>query len=166
MSKTQKRLKKNIKKVKEQEKKEYPIKNQILYFSKILATILILAILVSAITMIKNGTYKMDDADPVIDYKTILAGQTFSKGSEEYYVVFYKDNSMIETIEGIKTKTIYKVDLNSAFNNSVISDESNKDAQSVTDLKINGTTLIKIEDGKNTLYIEGTDQVTTYLKKL
>ena len=53
-----------------------------------------------------------------------------------------------------------------SINSSVISDNSNNKASNSNELRINGITLIKIENGKNIEYIEGISEVTSYLSKL
>ena len=168
MAKTMKKLQKNIKQKKEVKKEEYPLKNQILYFTKIIYIILIVIILLYGLTAIANKEYKFTGNNK-INYSTILASQTFNKGNEKYYVAFYdfKNNSDITTaIESITKSKVYKVDLSDKLNNSYIANESNKNVNNNDELKINGVTLIEIFEGKNIDYIEGTENVLSTLKEL
>ena len=52
------------------------------------------------------------------------------------------------------------------MNKDYISEKGNSSASTVGELKINGVTLIKIEEGKNVEYIEGSSNVETYLKNM
>src|SRR5574344_823681 len=165
MTKEQKKLKKNIKKTSEQQKKEYPQKNQIMSFAKTIYGIIIAAILIYGITVIVNKTYVLKD-ESKYDMTQILAGQTFSKLDEEYYVVFYNFNEQKDittNIESVTDKAIYKVDLSLGNNKYVISDTGNNTAMNANDLKINGPTIIKISNGSNIEYVEGLDSVNNYL---
>ncbi len=168
MAKVQRKLKKNIKKTSEQQKKEYPQKNQIMSFAKTIYGIIIAAILIYGITVIVNKTYVLKD-ESKYDMTQILAGQTFSKLDEEYYVVFYNFNEQKDittNIESVTDKAIYKVDLSLGNNKYVISDTGNNTAMTANDLKINGPTIIKISNGSNIEYVEGLDSVNNYLKQL
>lgn len=169
MAKTQKKLQKNIKKVKEKQKKEYPLKNQIMYFAKTIYGILIVAILIYGITVIVNKAYKLEGKETKYDMTQILAGQTFSKLDKEYYVVFYdfdEQTDITTNIDSVSKKTIYKVDLGLGNNKNIISSVGNANASNASELQVNGPTIIKITDGVNAEYIEGLDNVNTYLKSL
>lgn len=169
MAKTQKKLQKSIKKIQEKQKKEYPLKNQIMYFVKTIYTILILAILIYGITVIVNKDYKLEGKATKYDSSQIMAGQTFSKLDKEYYVVFYNfttESAVTTSIENVKNHPIYRVNLALGINKSVISEISNNIATTASELQITGTTIIKISEGKNVEYIEGTETVKTYLSNL
>ena len=51
------------------------------------------------------------------------------------------------------------MDLSEGLNKMIISDSSNSSAQTVSDLKINGHTLIKVSGGRNVKYIEGDENI-------
>lgn len=166
MAKIGKKLQKNIKKNIEKSKKEYPVKNKIIYFAKIVACIIILATLAFLITSISNGTYKMAIKEK--DYSNILAGQTFNKSDSLYYVVFYYNDDESDITEAIKnvTSPIYHVNLSLESNKGIISTVSTPDSNSASELKIKDITVIKISDGKNVEFIEGKEEVVAYLKTL
>ncbi len=166
MSKLEKKVKKNIIKLKEQEKKEYPLKNKIFNFTKILYLILIIAIVVCAITIISNGSYKLNSGLSKLDSSNIVVGQTFTRSQEEYYVVFYFEDDLVNIIDKISDSKIYKVNLNSGLNKNVISESSNSYASNASELKIKETTMIKISNKKNIQYIEGYDSVKEMLNNL
>lgn len=168
MSKIENRIKKNITKEKEikekLEKKENYSKKQVINLLKIIIAILLTVLVVCFIAKFANGDFKKDEEESV-DYTNIVAGQTFTRSENEYYVLFYDDKAILDKI-GSTTDTIYKVDLNSSLNKNVVSEEGNPKAEDAESLKINGTTIIKVEGGKNVSYIEGYDEVVDYLNEL
>lgn len=170
MAKSKKKIIKNIEKNKEKKKEERSVKTNILTATKIIITIIILIIAMAIITAIVNEKDKTNSNENSISYDEIMAGQTFNRSEEEYYVVFYEfesDEDLTSAIEKVSnTKKIYKVNLKNSMNKNVISTDSNKTATTASDLKISGTTLIKIENNKNIDYIEGYDQVKEYLSNL
>lgn len=166
MSKVEKKFQKNMEKSKVNVVKEDSSKNQILNFLKIICGILVIAIAVGMVSNFLSGNNKKKEEPNEADYSTILAGQTFTRNDKEYYVVFYDKEDILEKIDKVKNKNIYKVDLSSSLNKSILSENGNSKANDAESLKINGTTLIKIEDNKNVLYIEGYDKVVDYLAKL
>lgn len=168
MSKIKKTISKNIKKVKETKKEEYKGKNQILTLAKIIFATIIFAILVTALLYIATGKYTLKEDETEIIYDEIIAGQTFTKKDELYYVAFYEYDSDEDLTESIKEKknTIYKVDLSKKINQNIKSESSNKNAQKSEELKISGPTLIKIEKNKNIEYIEGYDNIVNYLNEI
>ncbi|MGI6329681.1 MAG: hypothetical protein ACOXZR_02330 [Bacilli bacterium] len=105
----------------------------------------------------------------VIQYKEILAGETFNKPEKEYYVLFFNHqnkekeiyNLIIERYEN--NLPIYTVDLENGFNQSIVKENSNKEAQNVSSLQINQPTLIKIKEGRNILYKEGQEEIKKIL---
>ncbi len=107
-----------------------------------------------------------------IQYSEILAGTSFDKKDNEYLVIYYDlkedDNSIYQTLlSDYEAKDnhlpIYYVDLSNSMNKSVISTESNKEANSVAELQINGPTLIKFSNHKIIEYIEGKEDISNYL---
>lgn len=168
MSKIENKIKKNITKEKEikekLEKKENYSKKQVINLLKIIIAILLTVLVVCFIAKFANGDFKKDEEESV-DYTNIVAGQTFTRSENEYYVLFYDDKAILDKI-GSTTDTIYKVDLNSSLNKNVVSEEGNPKAEDAESLKINGTTIIKVEGGKNVSYIEGYDEVVDYLNEL
>ena len=170
MSKYKKKVQKNIEKNKTKKEKKYENKNKILSFAKIIFGLLVLIICASIATIAINGDYNFKDQETKITYDEIIAGQTFNRSEETYYVVFYEFDGredLSETInKTVSENAIYKVNLNNVMNKNIISNSSNKNATKAEELKINGTTLIKIENGKISNYIETYDKVKTYLEEL
>lgn len=76
----------------------------------------------------------------------------YNKKSKDYTEIKnYLDNK--------KTLNIYNVDLSNSINKAKLKDLGNKEAQNYSELKIKGNTLIKIEEGKNVLYLEGKEEI-------
>lgn len=168
MSKSSKKIQKNIKNNITKKKEEYPVKNQIMTLVKVIIAILITSFLISVIVSIANKTYTLDKENQKIENE-ILAGQTFNRKDETYYVAFYEfdsDEDLESKISNIESTKIYKVDLTNKMNSEIVSDTSNKKATTIDELQINGTTLIKINENEITDYIEGYDNITTYLNNL
>ena len=93
---------------------------------------------------------------------TILASEIFKQKEEEYYVYFYDYNdedSQISSIVSSKLSEnkVYKVDTNSALNSRYVSDNSNKDAKTISDLKVKSPTVVKISGEVITGYYEGNE---------
>lgn len=159
-------IQKNIKKNKEKKKNEYSEKKELINLSKIIFSILIIAIFATMLFYIVSKNYTLKKSTANIDYDEIMAGQTFTKKDNEYYVLFYEfdnDNDLSDKINE-KKSVIYKVDLLNSFNKSILSETSNKSASKAEELKIAGPTIIKIKSGKNVEYIEGYDNIVKYLE--
>lgn len=118
--------------------------------------------------LVSNNKRKLNTTKPavteaVIQYNEILAESTFVMTPEEYYVLFYDFDGpnavyydyTFSKYSGEKGNYIYKVDLGSGFNSSIVSDKTNSKASKAGELKVKDATLIKISKGKNVKYIEG-----------
>ena len=168
MSKSSKKIQKNIQKNKESKKEEYPLKNQIITLSKWIIAIMVTITIISVLTSVVKKEYTLNKEENNITNE-ILAGQTFNRVEEEYYVAFYEFDSkedLTTNLSNITNTKIYKVNLTNAMNKDIVSETSNDKATTVEELQISGPTLIKINDNKITSYIEGYDDITTYLNEL
>lgn len=114
-----------------------------------------------------------DDGEVTIQYEEILAGSSFTMRGNEYLVAYY-DYTSDEASElysaiysyyyyNTESKKIYSVDMSNGFNSRFVSEESNKNPQSASELAINGPTLISFKDGKVDEYIEGSENIIDYL---
>lgn len=123
--------------------------------------------------IVSDGNEDDDETvETAIQYEEILAGSSLTMNDSEYLVVYYDFSdtglsdlsSAISTYNSIGTLRIYTVDMSNGFNSKYVSsDKSNVEPKSAADLSIKGSTLIKIKDGKVEEYIEGTDEVISYL---
>lgn len=100
----------------------------------------------------------------------ILAGETFNRVDETYYVMMYnfddKENapkySSIYSVYYANggSEKIYVVDLSKKFNTGYITDSNSKvNITSIENLKVVDGTLIKVENGKGTLKVIGEEQI-------
>lgn len=176
-------MQKNYKKKRERKnkqeiinKKENNIKTLIITSSGVIAFILLFYLANLGLT--KLGAFEEGYTKPVaeekeISYEEILAGNVFNRPYNTYYCLFdtYGDltnNVYIEYLLSSKEykNKIYKVDLSSPMNKTIVSEEINKKATKPSELKINNITLIKIEKGKISTYLVGDTKITTYLENL
>lgn len=112
-------------------------------------------------TLIYKFTKQPSTIDDIKQYN-INSSVVFDMPEDKYYVLFYDKtgvdsivlNAEIDTYRKSNKGQIYVVDLSKEYNKSIISDTSNSKASTSAELKINGSTLIKIEDGKNNGYYE------------
>lgn len=161
--------KKQIKKEEEKRKKE--LKQTLDFDQSIKSTIITLVIVVVVFILlyfvtdyILNKSRKLNYKEPTasnveIQYTEILTSQVFKQKDIEYYVLFYdfKGNhkSYYDQIVTDTTKKIYTINIGSPFNKGIVSEETNKSVQRYEDLKVKEATLIKINNGKNVFYFEG-----------
>ena len=102
----------------------------------------------------------------------IIYSKVFSQKEEKYMVLFFDNTKIKDSLsttidlydkneENIK---LYKVNYNETINKKVVSKTENKVATNVDELKIKGTTLIKIENGKIINYISDEDKILSSLE--
>ena len=111
---------------------------------------------------------KDEEKVPTTVANSILANNTFKQKEEEYYVYFYdysdEDEEVANIVGTIKDLTVYRVDTGSALNNNYVSEESNKSAKTLEELKVKSSTVIKVSGETITSYYEN-DEITTNLGK-
>ena len=93
---------------------------------------------------------------------TILAKEALSQKEDTYYVYFYdytdEVSSVSTSIKSIKDK-VYKVNTKDGFNSNYVSEDTNKDATNIDELKVKALTLIKVVDGTIVEYYEGKEEI-------
>ena len=108
----------------------------------------------------KNETTNTDTTPSVAN--TILAKEALSQKEDTYYVYFYDYTdevaSVSSSISNIEDK-VYNVNTKDGFNSNYVSEESNKDASSIDELKVKALTLIKVVDGSIVEYYEGKEEI-------
>lgn len=146
---------------------------------------LIIALIIAAIVagvyfatiyLVNNGNLSNyepgNTADAIITYENINVGMVFNRFPDEYYVAFedFGDKNKVQyntiiTSYTAKEKSlpIYKVDMTLKYNAKYASSDSNKYAQDARELAITTPTLIKIENGKNILYLEDLNEIKSEL---
>ena len=92
----------------------------------------------------------------------ISASTAFDMPESEYYVMFYDKNgtdaivlnALVDKYRKSNKGTLYIVDLSKDYNKSIVSDTPNSKASHSSELKISGSTLLKIKAGQNVGYYE------------
>ena len=113
---------------------------------------------------------KKSDTESKTATGEILLGRSFSMSDRDYAVLYYdsSDEEVASTCQEIFSDyraangedSIYYVDMNSGFNSPYATEaDSNKSPETVSDLLINGPTLIKISQNKVVDYIEGVENI-------
>lgn len=108
----------------------------------------------------KNETTNTDTTPSVAN--TILAKEALSQKEDTYYVYFYdytdEVSSVSTSIKSISDK-VYKVNTKDGFNSNYVSEDTNKGATSIEELKVKALTLIKVIDGEIVEYYEGKEEI-------
>lgn len=139
----------------------------------LIACYLVIGIFITKQINFDKEKEKKDKSEVVIDNSTITAGQIFDKKDSSYYVVIYDVNSKLTNIgtfismysSNESALPIYTVDSKNKINNNFITDgKSNTNPSSYDDLKIKAPTLIKIENGSISDYVEGEENIKSILK--
>lgn len=175
---------KNVLKEMKKQKKEYNDAEEKSIVSRFIMTIgLILLALVAlylfvGIFITKSISFgkkdKEETTEVASDKTTILASQIFDQKEDEYYVLVYDTTDEVHNIEQFlnlyKTKSgslpVYKVDSSKKFNsNYIVTEDSNKNPESINDLRIITPSLIKISSKHVSEYTEGFEEVKNVFKR-
>lgn len=116
----------------------------------------------------EEGYTKPSKGTTEISDEYIMIGTVFNRSEKEYLVLFddYSKNlnPYINTLAKNNKLRAYKVDMSKPKNAKYISEDENKNPKKDSDLKINGLTLIVVNNGKVSKYIVGADNIEEYLK--
>ena len=142
---------------------------KIIVFSTILLTAIYFTIAVFVTKEINiswlNGNVAETESTDI--EKKILAKNTFNQNEGTYYVYFYDFNNEDTNIASAiysADATVYRVDVSNGLNsNYVSSDDGNRNATTLDDLKVVDPTLIKIENDKIVAYYEGPNEIMSFL---
>ena len=113
-----------------------------------------------------NSNYKKQVGEATIQSDKILAGSTFNKSDDEYYVLFYDvtgNSTYTDLYSTYKEKEdhlpIYYVDIKEGLNSKFIGEDVNEEPSDISELKVNGTTLIKISNKEVEEFITNEDEI-------
>ena len=105
-------------------------------------------------------------------YEYIPASTVFNRSDNTYYVLFdnykssFTSDSYINSLIDKETKTaVYKVDMSIEENARIKGEKANPKATKFNELSINDITLIKITNGRISMYLSGIDKIEEYLVK-
>ena len=154
----------------ESPKEEHQLK-KLISITLLLVFIICVIYLISALFITKELDWfkeKKENTETALVSNTILASEIFKQTEEEYYVYFYDykdEESEISSVVSSKLSSskIYKVDTGSALNNNYVSEQSNKAAKNLSELKVKSPTVIKITGETISAYYEG-DEIKNNLK--
>lgn len=116
---------------------------------------------------------KPEAADAVISYEKINAGTILNRSDSEYYVVIadFSDNknvyieSLISSYKQKETKLpIYIVDLSDGLNKSIVGENDNIGASTVSEMSVKSETLLKVSNKKITKYLVKLEDIESELK--
>lgn len=148
----------------------------ILVVALVFAIFYVITLLVTGKDTAETDVSNSENLDVTIQYQKILAGNVLSQKNDEYYVLayfnddqylnfyksyldFYKSN-----VDG--SVPYYFIDLDEVFNSSFVSDESNLNFDSISNLKFSQTTLLRIKDGQIISTYEGNKQISDKLGRM
>ncbi len=134
---------------------------------KISIGVLLVLVLVYLVTAIASGEIKLNNKKEEkvteIQYEEILAGETFNRKADEYYVLFCNgsDNYVSYYLQLIKSYNsrenslpFYTVDMEKKANIDYVTNE----------LKLESPTILKIKDSKTVDTITGKDNVIKFFE--
>ena len=157
-----KQAKKEGKSLQPEIKEEEKLIKKLIIITAILVFIICAIYVLSALFITKELDWfdkKEEETKETLAKNTILASEIFKQKEEEYYVYFYdfneKENQVTSAVNAkLSSKIVYKVDTSSALNNKYISDQSNKSAKTLEDLRVKAPTVIKINGDQISEYYE------------
>ncbi len=118
------------------------------------------------------GYNKPEVSDAVISYENIMAGTIFNREGNYYVAILDSKDKMNAYYESVisnyqkkEDKTpLYVVDLSDELNKSIIGEEDNIKASSLSDMSVKSSTLLLIKNGKIVKYIIDMDTIESELK--
>ncbi len=151
--------------------------NEMNNFIRIIIIVVVIFVLFYFITIIttgrKKGDYTKAQTTPaVIQYDEIILGNLYQQKASEYYVlVKEKEDPYISVFESLLKQNSSKkdgipyftADLESIFNKKFIGEQSSFVQDN---LKMTGTTLLKIKDGMLVEHYETSEGILNMLKTL
>ena len=167
------KTKKNIKNIKQN---TYNNDTEISKLIKLIIVVSLIVLIFYGLTVLVNQEKEVENPDTPasIQYDEILIGNVLKQPNEEYYVMIYDDEdydtSLYSTyLDLYKQKDeairIYTSQLNNPLNQNFKAEESNLDISDISDLKIQSSTLLKINDGKIEEFYEG-EKLVEHLKEI
>lgn len=144
---------------------------------KIFGLVVGVFLVVYLVMAIVNGEIKLfpekkEEEVVVIQDIEIMAGTTFNRLEDKYYVMFYEfekyDSSTSDIIYNVYTMKedatkMYKVDLKKSFNKVYLTeDRSLVDVKGIERLKVLNPTLILVENGNAKILASGEEELLNY----
>lgn len=153
-------------------------KSQIGLLIEIVLIILSVIAIFFFITKIVNNI-KKDNEELItsgeIQYDQILVSNILNQSSSEYYVLIYDKselyfNAYNTYLNIYKAKEnalpVYTANLSSGFNKSYYAEESNVLVSNINDLKVKGSTLVRVQNGTVVSAYEGPESILEQLESM
>ena len=167
------KTKKNVKNIKQN---TYNNDTEISKLIKLIIVVSLIVLIFYGLTVMKKKKKEVENPDTPasIQYDEILIGNVLKQPNEEYYVMIYDDEdydtSLYSTyLDLYKQKDeairIYTSQLNNPLNQNFKAEKSNLDISDISDLKVQSSTLLKINDGKIEEFYEG-EKLVEHLKEI
>lgn len=146
-------------------------------FIKILAVLVILFFGMYFLTTTvfnKEEKIKRTNNEGKVQYESIILGTLLQRADEEYYVLALDSKDVANTYimnkasdynSGKNSLPLYTADLDNEFNKKFVSKESSYQTDSIDNLKLKGTTLIKVKKNKIVEFVEGNENIANVLNK-
>ena len=160
-----KRQGKNVKEVQNTNKENLITSKK---FITIMIVVLALFILTYLFTGIITNDIKLFSKDSTSSEKSasniknkILASESLKQSEEDYYVYYYditKENIEVTDAVNYLTDTVYRVDLNDAFNANFIGEPSGV-VDTIENLKVSDPTVIKVSSERIVSFYSGIDEI-------
>lgn len=165
--------KKNVKNIK---KNEYSNDTEVSKLIKLVIVVSLIVLIFYGLTVLLNQEKEPEEQEQsaTIQYDEILIGNSLKQPNEEYYVMIYDDEDYDVSVYSAYLELysnkedairVYTSQLNNPLNQKFKSDEANLNVDEISDLKIKGSTLLKIVDGKIKDAYEG-DKLVEHLKEI
>lgn len=144
---------------------------------KVLGIVVVALLLFYVVFAIAHGDIKFEKDKyereaSEIQNEEILAGSTFNRVEENYYVIYYDftapDSASYANLYSVYknsgTEKIFLVDLSSDFNKGYLVDDKSKiGIKDIASLKVVNGTMIKVENGKGVSYSVGLSEIRNTL---
>ncbi len=167
------KTKKSVKNIKQN---TYNNDTEISKLIKLIIVVSLIVLIFYGLTVLVNQEKEVENPDTPasIQYDEILIGNVLKQPNEEYYVMIYDDEdydtSLYSTyLDLYKQKDeairIYTSQLNNPLNQNFKAEKSNLDISDISDLKVQSSTLLKINDGKIEEFYEG-EKLVEHLKEI
>jgi len=167
--------------VKEENKKETTqilnnseVKNLLIIILVVTAIFLIFYGITTLVTKNKSNTNNKTNEEVAIQYDEILLGTLFEQTNTEYYVLISKeDDTYLSTYSNLisiyqtseDSIRVYFANLDNGFNKNYKAEKSNI-SNNLKELKLSGTTLLKIKDKNIISSYEDNTVITAHLNSL
>lgn len=150
--------------------------NEMAKFIKLIIAVAAFFAIFYVLTLFLNKEETKDTVTPAtIQYDRILVGNILNQANDVYYVLVEasedKNTSLYETYVTLYkaitgANRVYYASLDNPINAKFVAEESNTKISNISDLKLKGTTLLKIESGKITQAYEDKDTIKLTLAKM